>query len=149
MKRLLKIGDARKLAPSGLGLNADIAKQAIEGYVNNPAYGGMKEFIAREGTSYASYGLISDDYNYIFESYEFINNRNEKYCAIVVAPVSKILDGSISAADLGVTAFKNKDEVYRIGEIENHLGGINAADGATPTFNKRNTSIEETPTENN
>jgi hypothetical protein len=145
MKRLLKVGDARKLVPSGLGLNAGVAKQAIEGYVNNPTYGGMKDFLAREGNSYASYGLISDDYNYIFESYEFINNRKEKYCAIVVAPVSKISDGTISAADLGVTVFRNKDEVYRIGEIKSHLNGVSAADGAVPTFNKRNTTIKEQP----
>lgn len=47
MKRLLKIGDARRLAPSGLGLNFEMAKQAIMSFADNPTYGGVKEFIAK------------------------------------------------------------------------------------------------------
>lgn len=144
MKRLLKIGDARRLAPSGLGLDAEMAKQAIINFANNPTYGGVKELIAREGTSYSSYGLVSDDYQYIFEAYEFKNNRDEKWCAIVIAPVDKILAGSISSGDLGVSAFVNDEQIYRIGDIEgwvNGGGGVTAADGTTPTFNNRYVNI--------
>lgn len=147
MKRLLKTNDAKKLAPSGLSLNTDIVKQAIETAVNNPTYGGMKEFVQRDGANYASYGLVSDDDMYIFESYEFINHHQEKWCAIVVAPVAKILDGTISAGDLAVAPFKNEKEIYLIGDIEARLGGVAAVDGNIPTFNKGKVNILKSTSE--
>lgn len=109
---------------------------------DNPTYGGVKEFIAREGTSYSSYGSVSDDYQYIFEAYEFKNNRDEKWCAIVVAPVDKILAGSISTGDLAVNIFINEDQIYRTVDIETWANGVTAVDGTTPKFNNRYVNIE-------
>jgi hypothetical protein len=135
------MGDARKLQTSGLGLDPMLAQQAISSVVSGPAYGGLKELIKREGTSYSSYGLVSDDGKYAFEAYEFKNNRDEKWCAIVVYSTDIVLDGSITAADLSVSPFSNKDQIYKIGEIEGWLGNAHAVDGSTPTFNQRKTNI--------
>jgi len=148
MKRLIKKSDARKLVPSGLGLDPMMAKAAIEAHVQGPTYGGLKELVMREGTSYSSYGLVSDDGQYIFEAYEFVNNRDEKWCALVVASVDKITAGNITTSDMSVSVFKNDEETYRIGEIEERaLSGLSAVDGTSPTFNQRFVEINTTTNE--
>lgn len=98
MKRLIK-ADVPTLKNIGIVLNSDLAVNAIQSQAPN-----FKEIVEynKMANSIAAYGLVSTDYTYIVEAYMYNDINNEKWLALVAAPIKKIEDNSISQNDLQV-----------------------------------------------
>lgn len=136
MKRLLKKADARKLLNIGINLDPMLAEQAIK---NSASISGFNGLIQYEGSSYSALGMVSEDFQYVFEAYLYNGKNTSRWGAIIIAPVEKIKNNSISSSDLSVHVFEIKGS-FGTSIIMEQLGRATAKDGTTPKFSEQATT---------